>query len=214
MISSPNFARLVYDGDGSEEGNPAGPPGSGEVERVFADFWQSRGLSSEQIPFDGRSDYVGFTDLGIPAGGIFAGAEELKTLEQEAIYGGAAGEQLDPCYHDFCDRLSTILGTPPAEGARRPTVGGEDARRRGALDAPVPAGDDAHDLAFRQGQEPAARPDDVRAGDAQAPDDGWRSETRRSSTRVIRSRRAERGRGLESATRGGLRAAPRASSAR
>ena len=115
MIASANFARLVYDGDGSVEGNPAGPPGSGEVERVFADFWQSQGLSSEQIPFDGRSDYVGFTNLGIPAGGIFAGAEVPKTPEQEAIYGGAAGEQLDPCYHDYCDRLSTILGMPPLD---------------------------------------------------------------------------------------------------
>jgi Zn-dependent M28 family amino/carboxypeptidase len=115
MISSPNFARFVYDGDGSEDDNPAGPPGSGEVERVFTDFWSSQGLSSEQIPFDGRSDYVGFTDLGIPAGGIFAGAEVPKTPEQEAIYGGAAGEQFDPCYHDYCDRLSTILGTPPAD---------------------------------------------------------------------------------------------------
>jgi Zn-dependent M28 family amino/carboxypeptidase len=27
MISSPNFARFVYDGDGSDPGNPAGPPG-------------------------------------------------------------------------------------------------------------------------------------------------------------------------------------------
>ena len=32
-----------------------------------------------------------------------------------AIYGGAADEQYDPCYHDFCDRLSSILGAPPAE---------------------------------------------------------------------------------------------------
>jgi hypothetical protein len=82
---------------------------------VFADFWQSQGLSSETIPFDGRSDCVGFTDLGIPAGGIFSGAEEPKTAAQVAIYGGAAGEQYDPCYHDFCDRLSSILGSPPPE---------------------------------------------------------------------------------------------------
>jgi Zn-dependent M28 family amino/carboxypeptidase len=85
MISSPNFARFVYDGDGSVRGNPAGPRGSGEVERVFADFWKSQGLSSEQIPFDGRSDYVGFTDRGIPAGGISAGAEVIKSPAQEAI---------------------------------------------------------------------------------------------------------------------------------
>jgi Zn-dependent M28 family amino/carboxypeptidase len=115
MIASPNFARLVYDGDGSEPDNPAGPAGSGEVERVFVDFWRSQGYVSEPIPFDGRSDYVGFTDLGIPAGGIFAGAEVPKTPEQEALYGGAAGEQLDPCYHAFCDRLSSILGAPPAD---------------------------------------------------------------------------------------------------
>jgi Zn-dependent M28 family amino/carboxypeptidase len=115
MISSPNFARFVYDGNGSEPGNPAGPPGSGEVERVFTDFWESQGFSSETIPFDGRSDYVGFTDLGIPAGGIFSGAEQPKTAAQVAIYGGAADEQYDPCYHDFCDQLSSILGAPPPE---------------------------------------------------------------------------------------------------
>lgn len=120
MISSANFARLVYDGDGSEPGNPAGPAGSGEVERVFTDFWRSRGLVSETIPFDGRSDYVGFTNRGIPAGGIFAGAEQPKTAAQEAKYGGAAGEQLDPCYHAFCDRLGTILGAPPADALNDP----------------------------------------------------------------------------------------------
>jgi Zn-dependent M28 family amino/carboxypeptidase len=120
MISSPNFARLVYDGNGSEPGNPAGPAGSGEVERVFVDFWRSQGFVSEPIPFDGRSDYVGFTNLGIPAGGIFAGAEDPKTPAQEALYGGAAGEQLDPCYHAFCDTLATILGAPPAEALNDP----------------------------------------------------------------------------------------------
>ena len=71
------------------------------------------------MPFDGRSDYVGFTDRGIPAGGIFAGAEQPKTAEQEAIYGGAAGSAYDVCYHEICDDLTTVLsGIPPltAEG--------------------------------------------------------------------------------------------------
>ena len=168
MISSPNFARFVYDGDGSEPGNPAGPPGSGEVERVFADFWESQGLSSEKIPFDGRSDYVGFTNLGIPAGGIFAGAEVPKTEAQVAIYGGAADEQYDPCYHDFCDRLRVDPRFTSAGGARRPARSSGDGGRRRALDAPVPAGDDSRDLAFRQGEEPAARPRDELARDPQA----------------------------------------------
>ena len=61
------------------------------------------------MPFDGRSDYVGFTLRGIPAGGMFAGAEGVKTPEEEAIYGGAAGAWYDPCYHQICDDITTIL---------------------------------------------------------------------------------------------------------
>ena len=85
------------------------------------------------MPFDGRSDYVGFTDRGIPAGGIFAGAEQPKTPEQEAIYGGAAGSAYDVCYHEICDDFLTILtGIPPL------TAGGlssrTDADARGGAD--------------------------------------------------------------------------------
>jgi Zn-dependent M28 family amino/carboxypeptidase len=115
MIASPNFARLVYDGDGSTFGSGlAGPPGSGTIERVLTEDWARRGLVSEPIPFDGRSDYVGFVNRGIPAGGVFAGAEAPKTAAQVAKYGGVAGEQLDPCYHEACDTYSTVTGQPPA----------------------------------------------------------------------------------------------------
>ena len=74
----PNYARLIYDGNGNEQGF-AGPKGSGEIETVFKSFWDSQGLQYETIPFDGRSDYDAFTQVGIPAGGIFAGAEDIKT---------------------------------------------------------------------------------------------------------------------------------------
>jgi Zn-dependent M28 family amino/carboxypeptidase len=71
MIASPNFARLVYDGDGSTFGSEvSGPPGSGTIEQVLTSYWSQRGMVSEPIPFDGRSDYVGFVDRGIPAGGV------------------------------------------------------------------------------------------------------------------------------------------------
>ena len=120
MLSSPNYVRFVYDGDGNAEpDNPAGPEGSGKVEQVFDDWFDAQGLASERVPFDGRSDYVGFTDRGIPAGGVFAGAEGEKTAEEEAVYGGAAGSWYDPCYHQLCDNLITVLtGVPPldAEG--------------------------------------------------------------------------------------------------
>jgi Zn-dependent M28 family amino/carboxypeptidase len=115
MIASPNFARLVYDGDGSTFGSElAGPAGSGKVEQVLTDYWSRRGMVSEPIPFDGRSDYVGFINRGIPAGGVFAGAEAPKTAQQVARYGGVQGEQLDPCYHEACDTYSTVTGQPPA----------------------------------------------------------------------------------------------------
>ena len=115
MIASPNFARLVYDGDGNgAPGNPSGPAGSGLVEKVLVDYWAKRGMVSEPIPFDGRSDYVGFINRGIPAGGVFAGAEAPKTAAQVAKYGGVQGEQLDPCYHEACDTYSTVTGQPPA----------------------------------------------------------------------------------------------------
>jgi len=115
MIASPNFARLVYDGDGSTFGSEnSGPEGSGTIERVLTEYWAQRGMVSEPIPFDGRSDYVGFISRGIPAGGVFAGAEGHKTAEQVAKYGGVAGEQFDPCYHEDCDTYSTVTRQPPA----------------------------------------------------------------------------------------------------
>jgi Zn-dependent M28 family amino/carboxypeptidase len=121
MLASQNYVRFLYDGDGSEPGNEAfsGPPGSGLIEQVQDDWFKAKGQQTDRVPFDGRSDYVGFTDRGIPAGGIFAGAEQPKTPEQEAIYGGAAGSAYDVCYHQICDDLLTILtGIPPlsAEG--------------------------------------------------------------------------------------------------
>jgi Zn-dependent M28 family amino/carboxypeptidase len=114
MIASPNYARLVYDGDGSELGS-AGPEGSGTVEAVFKRYFARRGMATIPQAFDGRSDYVGFINRGIPAGGIFAGAEHPKTEEEVALFGGVAGEQLDPCYHEACDNLATVTGQPPAE---------------------------------------------------------------------------------------------------
>jgi Zn-dependent M28 family amino/carboxypeptidase len=110
MVGSPNFVRFVYDGDTSDTEPPEGgaPPGSGRIEAEFVDFWESQGLQSEPTPFDGRSDYGPFIAQGIPAGGLFSGAEQLKTPEEVAIYGGVAGEQYDPCYHEECDTIQNL----------------------------------------------------------------------------------------------------------
>ncbi len=102
MLGSPNPVRFVYDGDGSEDG-PVGPPGSAEIETVFLDYFSSQSLPTLPTPFDGRSDYGPFIDKGIPAGGLFTGAEGRKTEMQAQVFGGTAGEAYDRCYHQACD---------------------------------------------------------------------------------------------------------------
>ena len=39
----------------------------------------------------------------------------MKTAEQAATYGGAAGSWYDPCYHQACDTFSTQVGMPPLD---------------------------------------------------------------------------------------------------
>jgi Zn-dependent M28 family amino/carboxypeptidase len=116
MIASPNYVRFVYDGNLSE-GDP-GPiavapearPGSAIIEDIFLGYFAARGLATEPTAFDGRSDYGPFiaAGAGIPAGGLFTGAEGIKTEEEAAIYGGTAGEPYDPCYHLSCDNLANL----------------------------------------------------------------------------------------------------------
>jgi hypothetical protein len=115
MVGSPNYVRFVYDGDNSAfpvgPGAALGPPGSGEIERVFHAYFASEGLASAETPFSGRSDYGPFIARGIPAGGLFTGAEGVKTADQAATYGGTAGVAYDPCYHAACDTLANVNNT-------------------------------------------------------------------------------------------------------
>jgi Zn-dependent M28 family amino/carboxypeptidase len=115
MLASPNFARLVYDGNTDETPPPPGgsPPGSGAIERVFLDYFEDKGLPTQPTAFDGRSDYGPFIAQGIPAGGLFSGAEDPKTAEQVDLFGGLIDEQLDPCYHEVCDTYETVTRFPP-----------------------------------------------------------------------------------------------------
>jgi Zn-dependent M28 family amino/carboxypeptidase len=107
MLGSTNYVRFVYDGDGSDT-PAAGPPGSAEIEAIFNDYFESQGLATEPTAFDGRSDYGPFIAVGIPAGGLFSGAEGIKTAEQAAVFGGTAGEPYDPCYHQACDTINNL----------------------------------------------------------------------------------------------------------
>jgi Zn-dependent M28 family amino/carboxypeptidase len=109
MVASPNYARLIYDGDGSDNPDDGpGPVGSDVIEQILSSYWDQKGLAHESTAFDGRSDYGPFIDAGIPAGGTFSGAEEIKTAAQAQKYGGTAGAPFDACYHQACDNLQNL----------------------------------------------------------------------------------------------------------
>jgi Zn-dependent M28 family amino/carboxypeptidase len=107
MIGSPNYIQMVYDSDesGFEAPVPV-PPGSIAIEDLFESFYTLSNEPYDDAEFSGRSDYQAFINNGIPAGGLFTGAEVPKTAEQQAIWGGTVGAQYDPCYHLACDTFA------------------------------------------------------------------------------------------------------------
>jgi Zn-dependent M28 family amino/carboxypeptidase len=111
MIGSPNYVYFIYDGDDSDSdgvGAGPGPIGSAAIEQLFEDFYIQRGLPFKATDFSGRSDYGPFIAVGIPSGGLFTGAEGIKSVDEAAMWGGTAGTAYDPCYHLACDTFDNI----------------------------------------------------------------------------------------------------------
>ncbi|MBV9091592.1 MAG: M28 family peptidase [Mycobacteriaceae bacterium] len=116
MLGSPNPGYFTYDGDQSAPPNPDRsaprvPQGTAGIERTLMAYLTSTGHQAEDMSFDGRSDYLGFTSAGIPAGGLFSGAEGNKTTDQAQLWGGEADRPFDPNYHQKADTLDNINRT-------------------------------------------------------------------------------------------------------
>ncbi|KAL8845656.1 MAG: hypothetical protein Q9221_009182 [Calogaya cf. arnoldii] len=108
MIASSNYKYGIYDGDG-DTFNVTGAPGSAEAEKLFQDYFTNdAGLKWAPTEFNGRSDYAAFQDAGIPAGGLFTGAESLKTPEEVALFGGKANVSYDVNYHQPGDNVANL----------------------------------------------------------------------------------------------------------
>lgn len=107
MIASPNYVYAIYDGDGSSF-NLSGPPGSPEIEADFQGFYIAKGVNYTSTAFDGRSDYGAFLENNIPAGGLFTGAEQVKTEEEALAFGGTAGIAYDENYHQAGDNIDNL----------------------------------------------------------------------------------------------------------
>jgi Zn-dependent M28 family amino/carboxypeptidase len=107
MVGSPNYIFMTQDADQSSFVAPvAVPDGSVAIEDLFESFYTLMDEPYDDAAFDGRSDYQAFILNDIPAGGLFTGAEVVKTAEQQAIWGGTVGAQFDPCYHLACDTFA------------------------------------------------------------------------------------------------------------
>lgn len=109
MIASPNYIIGVYDADESTYEAPVEvPAGSAETEDVFTDFFDGTGQPWVDTEFSGRSDYSAFIAAGVPASGLFTGADGTKTPEEAATFGGEAGVIYDPNYHTPADDITNI----------------------------------------------------------------------------------------------------------
>ncbi|MDF3299104.1 M28 family metallopeptidase [Streptomyces tropicalis] len=99
MIGSPNPGYFVYDDD------PA-------LEKTFQDYFTGLGIATEpETEGDGRSDHAPFKNAGIPVGGLFSGADYIKTAAQATKWGGTSGRAFDRCYHQACDTSANIDDT-------------------------------------------------------------------------------------------------------
>jgi hypothetical protein len=103
MLGSGNGVREVYGA-----GQSTRPTEGQAITDLFTSALEGAGLSSSVIELGGGSDHGPFNNIAIPVGGLFSGANEIKTDEQAELFGGTAGLAHDPCYHLACDRVDHI----------------------------------------------------------------------------------------------------------
>jgi Zn-dependent M28 family amino/carboxypeptidase len=111
MIGSDNFIVGTLDSDGSDVPIPDGvnvPEGSAELEKIFTDYFADIDQPNVGTDFSGRSDYQAFIDNGIPASGLFSGADGTKTAEEAEMFGGTVGAKHDTNYHQATDTIENV----------------------------------------------------------------------------------------------------------
>ncbi|UVI35865.1 M28 family peptidase [Brevibacterium spongiae] len=111
MIGSDNYIVGTLDSDGSDVPIPDGvnvPEGSAELEKVFTDYFADNDQPNVGTDFSGRSDYQAFIDNGIPASGLFSGADGTKTAEEAEMFGGTVGAEHDTNYHQATDTIENV----------------------------------------------------------------------------------------------------------
>lgn len=109
MVGSPNYVISAYDADQSTyEAEAPVPAGSARTELAFRRYFKATKQPVVDTPFSGRSDYQAFILNGVPAGGLFTGADGVKTEREQQLFGGRAGVIYDPNYHTEKDTLANV----------------------------------------------------------------------------------------------------------
>ena len=101
MLGSVNAVPMVYQ-------NSDAPNGSHEITEFLLAWLQADGIAAEPENLSSGSDHHFFAQAGVPIGGIFSGASEVKSQDQAATNGGQADEAMDPCYHLSCDTIQNV----------------------------------------------------------------------------------------------------------
>ena len=101
MLGSPNYVPLVYD-------SPSAAAGSKAIADYLVKYLGELGVGAEPRDVGAASDHASFDDVGIPTGGIFSGASEIKSAVEAANFGGTAEAPMDACYHLACDTVANV----------------------------------------------------------------------------------------------------------
>jgi Zn-dependent M28 family amino/carboxypeptidase len=101
MLGSLNAVPFVYD-------DSQAAAGSSEITDFLEQALVAAGTGAERLDLGGSSDHLSFQQAGVPTGGIFSGASELKTDEEASEFGGQADQPLDACYHLTCDTPENV----------------------------------------------------------------------------------------------------------
>ncbi len=101
MLGSRNPVPIVYD-------SPEAAPGSAAIGDFLVEYLVAAGMGGQRQDIGASSDHAPFQDAGIPTGGIFTGASEVKTAAQAAAFGGTADLPMDSCYHLACDTVENV----------------------------------------------------------------------------------------------------------
>ena len=117
MLAGPNYRFGIHDSSMVPSTTPEQAlRGTSRITDLFRQWFNDQKLPWSNSSLGGGSDYVPFLAAGVAVGGVNTGAGAIKQALERDQYsavlgtgnGGLANAAYDPCYHQFCDRITNI----------------------------------------------------------------------------------------------------------